>query len=558
MEHERREREMQENELQRELGQHLVDEVNKGRITRRQLLVRGSVFGLSMTALGSLLAACGGDSSDSAASTSAAASVAPKAGGTMRVTMVPPTGALDPVVMYDAGTIATVQQVCEYLAWAENDLKLRPVLAESWTPDAEAKTWTFKLRQNVKFNNGQPFTADDVVSTFKRLCDPEVGSSALSNFEGILSTSGVQKVDDYTVEFGLDRAFVDFPYLVSSSNYNCVVLPKSYKNDFEKNPVGTGPFTLTSYTDKQKAVFDKNTSYWQQGLPYLDGVVITYADEQAQTLGLQSGSQDMQLSTPFQGSQSLFADANIKIVSTPSTQMREVQMRVDQKPFDNKAVRQAIAYCLDRPAILQGLFDGKGQVGNDNVFSPLYPIGVSVPQRAQDYDKAKQLIADAGMAQGFTVTLIAEEYLEVPQYAQVIQQQCKPAGIEVKIEQQSQAKYYGSDESAPWLTAPFAITDWAARAIPSQFFIPMLTSKGVWNSSHWSNSEFDQLAKDYDATLDEAKRKDIGTQMATIQTDETPIILSYWIEALRATAKAVNGVEANGAEYLDLTHAFLA
>jgi peptide/nickel transport system substrate-binding protein len=547
---------MHENDLQKELGRHLVEEVGSGRMTRRELLVRGSVLGLSLTTLGSLLAACGG--SDSTASPSASASAAPKAGGTLRVTLVPPTAALDPVTMYDAGAIATVQQVCEYLAWAENDLSLRPVLAESWTPDATAKVWTFKLRQNVLFNNGQPMTADDVVATFKRLCDPKAGSSALSSFNGILSPDGISKTDDATVEFALDRAFVDFPYLVSSTNYNCVILPKDYAGDFQKDPVGTGPFTMTKYVLKQSATFAKNPDYWQKGLPYLDGVVFTYADKQAQVLQLQSGGQDMQLSTPFQGSQQLFADPNIKIVSTPSTQMREVQMRVDKAPFDDKNIRQAIAYCLDRPNILKSLFNDKGLIGNDNVFSSLYPIGVSIEQRAQDYEKAKQLLSDAGMSGGLKVTLVAEDYLEVPQYAQIIQESCKPAGIEVKIEIQSQAQYYGADESAPWLTVPFGITDWAARAIPSQFFIPMLTSDGVWNSSHWSNAEFDKLAEEYDATLDEASRRDIGTQMATIQTDETPIILAYWIEVMRATTTKVNGVEANGAEFLDLTHASLS
>jgi peptide/nickel transport system substrate-binding protein len=548
---------MHENDLQRELGQNLVDEVNKGRMTRRELLVRGTVIGLSMSTIGSLLAACGGSTTSGTASASASASVAPKTGGTMRVAMVPPTGALDPVVMYDAGAIATVQQVCEYLAWAENDLSLRPVLAESWTPDATAKVWTFKLRQNVTFNNGQAMTADDVVATFQRLTDPKSGSSALSNFAGILSMSGVSKVDATTVQFALDSAFADFPYLVSSSNYNCVILPKNYNGNFEKSPVGTGPFTLSAYTSKQSATFKKNPTYWQKGLPYLDGAVFTYADEQAQTLQLQAGNQDMQLSTPFQGSQALFTDPNIKIVSTPSTQMREVQMRVDKAPFDNKSVRQAIAYCLDRPGIMQSLFNGKGLLGNDNVFCSLYPVGVSIPQRAQDYAKAKQLLAAAGQS-ALTVTLVAEEYLEVPQYAQIIQQMCKPAGITVNLQLQSQAQYYGKDQSAPWLTVPFGITDWAARAIPSQFFLPMLTTKGVWNSSHWSNSQFDSLAKQYDATLDQAKRKDIGTQMATIQTEETPIIIAYWIEVLRATTTKVGGVEANGAEYLDLTHAYLS
>ncbi|MEI6726062.1 MAG: ABC transporter substrate-binding protein [Actinomycetes bacterium] len=548
---------MNENEIQRELGQHLVEQVANGKMTRRELLVRGSVLGLSLTTLGSLLAACGGSTAASS-SPSTAASVAPKAGGTLRVAMVPPTSGLDPVVMYDAGAIATVQQVCEYLIWVENDLSLRPVLAESWSPDASAKTWTFKLRQNVTFSNGQPFTADDVVATFKRLTDPKAGSSALSNFQGILSSAGVRKVDASTVEFGLDRAFVDFPYLVSSTNYDAVILPSNYAGDFQKNPVGTGPFVMTSFTAQQNAKFKKNPTYWQKGLPYLDGLAFTYANDQAQTLDLQSGSQDLQLSTPYQGSQALLSDPAIKIASTPSTQMREVQMRVDKAPFDKKEFRQAIAYSLDRPALLKGLFAGKGTLGNDNVFSPLYPIGVSIPQRAQDYAKAKQLLTTAGLPSGTTVTLVAEQYLEIPQYATLIQSMCKPAGIDVKIEIQSQTQYYGKDQSAPWLTVPFGITDWAGRAVPSQFFLPMLTSNGVYNSSHWKNPQFDSLAKQYDATIDVASRRQIGVQMATLETDETPVIIAYWIETLRAMSNKVHNVKADGSEFLDLTTAFIA
>jgi peptide/nickel transport system substrate-binding protein len=238
--------------------------------------------------------------------------------------------------------------------------------------------------------------------------------------------------------------------------------------------------------------------------------------------------------------------------------MRTVQMRVDKAPFDDKNLRQAVAFCLDRPTILQSLFQSKGLIGNDNVFSELYPIGVSIEQREQDYDKAKQLLADSGLSGGVKLDLVAEDYLEVPQYAQIIQDMCKPAGIDVKIEVMSQALYYGSDQNAPWLTVPFGITDWAARAIPSQFFTPMLTSDGVWNSAHWKNAEFDQLAEQYDATIDEASRREIGVQMATIQTDETPVILAYWIEVMRAASAKVQGVEANGAEFLDLTHASLA
>ena len=541
-----------------EYAQHLVEEVQKGRMTRRQLLVRASVVGLSATTIGRLLAACGGTSTSSTSPT-ASPTGGTTTGGTMRVSLVPPTAALDPITMYDAGAIAIVQQVCEYLAWVENDLSLRPVLAESWASDSTGKTWTFKLRTGVMFNNGKAFGADDVVTTFKALSNPKSGSSALSQFSGVLSPTGIEKVDANTVRFNLDRAFVDFPYLVASTNYNAVILPADYAGDFEKNPVGTGPFTMSGYVAKQSATFKKNPTYWQKGLPHLDGVTFAFAPEvQAQVLALQGGSADMMLSTPFQGSQALFSDANIQILSTRSTQFREVHMRVDTAPFTDARVRQAFAYCLDRPGIIQALFQGKGDLGNDEIFAPIFPGAPTLPQRVQDYAKAKSLLAAAGHSSGLSVTLTVEEYLEIPQYGTLFQQMCKPAGITVKQNLQTQAQYYGSGANQPWLQVPMGIVDWAARAVPYQFFGSMLTSKGTYNSAHWKNPQFDKLALQCDAMVDQTSRGKIATQMATIMQEQTPIIVAYWINTLRATSKKVGGVEANGSEFLDLTKATLS
>ncbi|HEY5474964.1 MAG TPA: ABC transporter substrate-binding protein, partial [Candidatus Limnocylindrales bacterium] len=329
--------------------------------------------------------------------------------------------------MYDVGGAVQVQQVCEYLIWAENDMTLRPVLAESWSSDQTGKAWTFKLRQGVTFNDGSPFGADDVVATFERLVDPKSGSAALSVLGGILSLGGTKKVDDATVAFNLDKPFADFPALVSSSNYNAVILPRNYGGKFLKTPVGTGPFTLTKYTAKQNSTFAKNPTYWQKGLPYLDGLMFKFAaDDAAASLALQAGDVDMQCQTPFQGSQALFVGPKLNVAEVPSTGMREVFMRVDKEPFSDKRVRQAVAYSLDRPAILQALFGGRGTVGNDTVFSSLYPKAPQLLQRAQNYAKAKQLLTDAGHPDGLTITLTTEQYLEVPQYAQLIKAQCEP------------------------------------------------------------------------------------------------------------------------------------
>jgi peptide/nickel transport system substrate-binding protein len=549
---------MTETPFQQEYGHHLLAEVQNGRMTRRQLIVRASVIGLSATAVGRLLAACGGGGTTT--STSPVVSASPKVGGTMRVSMVAPIVALEPTTMYDTGSIALTQQVAEYLAWVNNDLTLRPVLAEKWEPDAMAKSWTFHLRQGVTFQDGKPFGADDVIATYQILLDPKTVSAALSNFHGILTVDGLEKVDDSTVTFHLDQAFVDFPYLVASTNYDCLIMPAGYKlGTWQKNPVGTGPFMLSDYKPKVSATFSKNPNYWQQGMPYLDGVQVTFNEEtQAQALALQSGSIDMMLVTPVQGSQALFSDPNLTVLTTPSTTHREWHMRVDMKPYTDKRVRQALAMTLDRPALVQALFNGKAEVADDNIFCPLYPLAPKdLPQRAQDIAQAKQLLADAGYANGVDMTCTVEEYEEVPQFAQLAQQMAKQAGINLKLDQVTVTYYYGSGNDQPWLKVPMGITDWTFRGIPSQYYLPAFTSKGVWNSSHFSNPTFDKLAVDYDTTLDEASRRDIAKQMATLLTDETPAIIAYWVSVNRAIRKNVNGVTADPAEFLDLTKAYL-
>jgi len=544
--------------FQQEYADHLLHEVLAGHMTRRQLIVRASVVGLSTTLVGQVLAACG---SSSSSSSSASPSSAPKSGGTLKVTMPSPTVAVDPTTMYDTGSIAIAQQVAEYLIWVNNDLSLRPVLAEKWAPNADATVWTFNLRQGVTFQDGKVFGADDVLATMNILLNPKTVSAALASFQGILSQGGVTKIDDATVAFHLDQPFADFPYFVASTNYDCLIMPSTFKQGtWQKNPVGTGPFMMTKFTPKQGATFVKNPKYWQTGKPYLDGVSVQFIEEtQAQALALQSGSVDMMLTTPVQGSQALFTDANLKVLTTPSTMSRFLHMRVDTAPFTNKAVRQALAYTIDRPALIANLFSGKATIGNDNVFSPLYPLApTTIPQRAQDIAKAKQLLASAGFASGVTMNLTVEEFEEVPQYATLLQAMAKPAGINLKLNQVTVTYYYGSGKNQPWLQVPMGITDWTFRGVPSQYFLPAFTSNGVWNSSHFKNAAFDAAAKSYDTTLDEAKRRQYATTAAGILSDETPSIISYWISVNRAMKKNVNGLTSDPAEFLDLTTTYLS
>jgi peptide/nickel transport system substrate-binding protein len=560
---------MGSDEYRREYANHLIEQVNKGHMTRRQLLVRASVFGLSATVAGSLLAACG---DDDAASPGASPTGAPEPvmGGTLKVIGPPPITDPDPVTIYDQGGIVLVYQFLEYLIDLDNNNGLKPKLAESWEPNENSDVWTFNLRQGVSFNDGSPFEAEDVVKSIERVLDPANGSGALSQLSGVLSPGAIRAVDQYTVEFSLDKPYADFPYMVSSGNYNTAILSRNYDGNIVKSPVGTGPFMLDNYVAEQRATFVKNPNYWgtdAQGrqLPYLDGIEYNMVlDESAANLQLQSGAVDLQPQTVFQGSQALFADPNLRVDIYPGTGIREVAFNMNVEPWkDNKALRQAVAHCLDREAINKALYDGRSNIGHDTFWEPAVFAGApeSTP-RAQDYDKAKQLLSDAGYADGLDITLTHAKYLENPQYAQLIQEQCKPAGINVKLDQMSYDAYYAGDDddyygTTPWLNAAMTITEWGSRPAPGIYAAAMLLPDAVWSSSHWNNADFVSTFDQYQSTADEASRMELATKLSQIQQDDTPILVAFYITQLRTQKTNVYGVQGPGSFYCDMSQAFI-
>ena len=551
---------------------YLVDMVRDGRITRRQLVTRAAALGIGATAVGQLLAACGGTSSSSGGASASAApsgsgTPAPVMGGTLKVAVSSPLTALDPVTEYNVGGIIILRQFVEYLVEMNEDLSLRPHLAESWSANTTADVWTFKLRQGVKFNDGSPFEAADAVASLERVVDPKNGSAALSVLKGILSPGGTKAVDTYTVQCTLDKPFADFPATVCSANYNTGMLPRTYAGDFLKHPVGTGPWLLKEYVARQQCTTVRNPNYWRkdaQGrqLPYMDSVVYSIIqDESASNLQLQSGAVDVQGQTIYQGAQALFNDPNLKVLQFNSSEFREVAFNLQQEPWksSSKELRQAVAYCLDRNAINQALWSGMGVVGSDTFWEPkVFPNCPTPAPRAQDYTKAKQLLSTAGHPNGIDITLTFPKYMEDAQYAQLIQQQCKPAGINVKLNQMSYAAYYAGGATSPWLNEPMVIVEWAPRPVPSMLVQAMALPSSTWSSSHWDNQEFVSTFNKYMATADQATRDQLATQLSQIQQDDTPMLISYFVTALRAMKKTVYGVHGPGSQSFDVSEAFVA
>jgi peptide/nickel transport system substrate-binding protein len=531
-----------------DLELHLVDEVRAGRLTRREMVRRATVLGFSMSAIGTLISACGGgDGATDSASSGTPATGSPRRGGTGTFGLPAPTADVDPVTMSNTGAIQTAELAGEYLAFPDEKFGLQPMLATKWEPGATPKEWTFHLREGVKFHSGAPMTSADVVATFERLTDPKSNSAALSSFNGILSHGNTEAVDDMTVKFHLDRAFVDFPYIVSAFNYNTIVLPENYElGQFTKGGVGTGPFILKSFNQSQGADYVKNPDYWDKGKPYLDAAKATYyPDPAAIGLAMQAKEIDVFTQAPYQGSEALLANPEFRALENPSSGYREVQMRVDRDPFTDKRVRQAIALCVDREALVESLFGGKAEVGADHAFAPIFPSAPDpseVPPRTQDYEQAKQLLADAGHPDGVSVTLTTKRFIELADYAVILKEQLKPAGIDVEVKIETPEVFDGSGDNQPWLEVPMGIVPWGARGVPSQLIVPAYTCDGVWNSAKWCDESFDKVLADFDAELDEQKRKQLALEAAKTQAEEVPAIIAYWISDLRITQTRVNGL----------------
>lgn len=516
-----------------------VDEHQAGFLKRRDLLKYAALIGLTGFAASQGLAGFG---------TARAAG----AGGTVRVGLGQPTKAIDPVSITDPASIGVISQVGEYLILDDPKDGLQPKLALSWEADETASRWTFKLRPGVKFHDGRTVTAKDVVASFERLVDPASGSSALSAYKGILSKGGAKVVDDQTVAFDLDGPNSNFPFYVSSDVYNAVILPADYAGDFEKNFNGTGPFKLESFRPKQGASFVRNPDYWgDKALP--DRVEIKFFDdEQAQVLALQAGQLDVIPSTT-RLELAIEGNPNFKLLSVQASSHDEVHLRTDQAPFTDKRIRRALALTIDREAVVKGLLKGRAIVGNDTPFAPIFPSAdPSVPQRKQDIAEAKRLLGEAGVPNGFPVTLTTERAYDIPDYAVLIQNFARKAGIDIKLNVLPQDAYYGSAKfgSSPWLDSNLGITDFGHRGTPDIFLNATLKSSGAWNAAHFNNPAYDGLLLEYGKARDLQAQRLAAGKIQTLLLDETPLIISYFSQYSRIVSSKVEGVRFTAISHL--------
>jgi peptide/nickel transport system substrate-binding protein len=542
------------------IQEHVIDEFVAGRLSRREFLRRGTMMGLSVSVLGGILAACGsgpkqgpGPGSASASTASGLAAGKGKPGATIKVGSFVPAAAINPITIADQGGQEMIGQVGEWLVFSDEHFNYHPWLATSWKPNADASEWTFKIRQGVKFNDGRPMTVDDVVYSFKAQSDPKSSSNALSIFGGTLDPEGVVKVDDTTVRFHLEQPDASFPDAISDDNYNMIIVPNYYDfANYQKEFVGTGKFKNVSYSPSSGAAFERNPYYWgPKALPARTEFTF-YADEPPKTSALEAGQIDVIDQFSVADSPQLL-NGSYNIIALKAATHRELSMRNDIRPFTNKYVRQAIAYTLDRPAIVQALFKGYAQVGNDSPFAPVFKATVgppTVPQRKKDLKLAKELLAKGGVPNGFSTPLLTEINQEMPHYAEIIKQSAQAIGVDIKLTIETTTKYYGQAVfgKSDWLDGEMSLVDYSARAVPNLYLeAPLQTinaksGQGSWNAARFNDPTYDKLSKEFVAAADLSVQRRLAAQIEKLLLDETPIIYAYFYDWLTATQKSVKGV----------------
>ena len=527
--------------------EHVIDEFVAGRLSRRDFVRRASLVGLSMPVIGGILAACGSSGTSSSGSGSGGAG---QANATIKAGILVPAAAINPLTIADQGGLELIGNVGEFLVFTDIHGNYHPWLATSWKSNTDASVWTFKIRQGVKFNDGTPMTVDDVVYSFKTQSDPKSTSNALSVFGGNLSPDGVEKVDDSTVAFHLDHPNAGWLDAVSEDNYNMIIVPNNFDyGNYQKTFPGTGRFMKESYTPNVGASYVRNPHYWgTKALP--SKIEFTFYPEEApMSAALQSGAIDTMDQFSVANSPQLLG-GNFNVVAIKAATHRQLSMRNDMGPFKNKLVRQAVAYTLDRPAIVSALFKGYAVVGNDSPFAPVFhSTNTSVPQRTQNLAKAKQLLSQAGVPNGFSTPLATETTQEMPHFAQIIKQSAAKIGVNISLTIESPTKYYGSAVfgKSDWLDAEMSLVDYGARAVPNIYLqaplqsINAKTGSGSWNAAQFNNSTYDTLSKQFIEAVDLSSQRTIAGKIEQLLLDETPIIFAYFYDYLSASQKNITG-----------------
>ncbi|GAA1479424.1 ABC transporter substrate-binding protein [Nocardioides aestuarii] len=502
-------------------------------ISRRQLL---RYTGVSAAAIAgsSLLAACGGDDGGGGGGTGGGAQ------GTGGILIHGATGGgskdtLDPHAPVTNPDIARVSNLFEPLFFWNSAYELEPALAESIEGSKDATTWTIRMRQGVTFHNGKTVTADDAWKSIQRVANPKAPLSAGGQLSQIIDFQSTKVVDDATLELVLNTPYAILDSLLAE--YTLGIIPGG---EFDPaNPVGTGAFAYESFDPGKTSTFTKYADYW--GDPaFVDELQIQdFADDSAKVNALQAGQIQTVDNLPYNLIDTIKGAGGGVLVSDTGAWV-PFTMRVDVAPFSDVRVRQALRLIVDRQQMIDQTLSGYGSLGND-MYAPLdVNYNSELPQREQDIDQAKSLLAQAGQ-EGLQVELFtgADIGSVAPAAANLFAEQAKAAGVDVKVTKKT--PFYDDD----YLSYAFAQDFWNTRNYIPQAVVGTFPPDqgGTYNETHWDNADHRNLVNAAAKELDEDKRKDLLFQAQEIEYNEGGLIIWGFRQQVDGYAAGVQGLE---------------
>ncbi len=473
---------------------------------------------------------------------------------TLKIGMSSDARSMDPYFHNETSTNSMLSNVFEGLTYFDKDLKVYPVLAESWRV-VEGNTWEFKLRKGVKFHNGNDFNADDVIFSIDRI--KNWGKSGFKSKVNMIES--FVKVDNYTVQITTKGPY---PILLRKLSY-VKMLDAEYSADKDAaflglNPVGTGPFKFVSWKKGESFTITANQGYWQGQPFYSDVIFKPLTNNATRVAAALSGEVDIIDRIPVMDVQRIKKSSKLNFFMKPG--LRLIYLQMDQgrletpyvkgkNPFLDVRVRRAIYLGINEESIVKHIM--KGFAAPAEQFNPDVVFGYddSIKRPAYNAAEAKKLLAKAGYPNGFEVTLDApnNRYVNDAQIAQAIASSLSRVGIKVKVNALPKATFFPKTDR---LDTSFFLIGWASTDGDSSSFLDGITHThdkekgyGRYNRGRYSNATVDELIEKAGVTIDEKERLGylIEAQRIALVEDMSIIPLHYQVD-LYASGKNVKFV----------------
>lgn len=458
---------------------------------------------------------------------------------TLRLGIATDALTLDPIASSDNPSIWTELLIFDQLVRPSTDgMKLEPGLAEKWDVAADGKTYTFHLRPNAQFSNGDPVTADDVVFSLKRAAGEK--SDWARFFKPI---TGFEVIDSHTVKMTLDKPFT--PLLNNLALFSASIVPQkaltAAGDDFFKKPIGSGPFVLEQWNRGEKMLLGKNPHYWQSGKPMIDNAEIQIiGEDNSRVLKLKAGELDAIVGLPFNQIAPLKADANFQVGVAKVFRSELVQLNTRVKALADPRVRQALNYAIDKEGIVKSVLRGNGEVAASSLPIMAYHNS-SISPYPLDIAKAKALLDEAGVSGLQLKMLVPSGDMTLRQVGSVIQSNLSKVGVKVELQTIEDSSQYSTTKAGNYeMSLTYTTSD---TIDPDQLvgFTAINPERANAFHTEWKDERVNELYVLERQTLDGPER---GKQFQEIEArvhDGAPFIFLYHQGSPYASSKKVEG-----------------